>query len=195
MNIVNVGYSSTNYYVLGLGRGRLLVDIGWPGTLHRMLAELKRKGIDPHDIGYMLATHYHPDHAGLAEDLKAHGPRLIVLESQRTAIDLLKTYVKPRDNFTAITLKHTHQLTFATSAAFLHSIGIAGEIISTPGHSPDSVTLVLANGVAFTGDLPPAHMVDPDATPEVANSWAAIRAAGATTIYPAHGPVWQLLAN
>ena len=33
MNIVNVGYDSTNYYVLGLNATRLLIDVGWPGTL------------------------------------------------------------------------------------------------------------------------------------------------------------------
>ena len=37
MNIVNVGYASTNYYVLGASTNRLLVDVGWPGTLPRLL--------------------------------------------------------------------------------------------------------------------------------------------------------------
>jgi hypothetical protein len=31
--IVNVGYRSTNYWVVGAGASRLLVDIGRPGTL------------------------------------------------------------------------------------------------------------------------------------------------------------------
>jgi len=30
MNIVNVGYDSTNYYILADTTPRLLVDIGWP---------------------------------------------------------------------------------------------------------------------------------------------------------------------
>ena len=33
MNIVNVGYDSTNYYVLSDSRPKLLIDVGWPGTL------------------------------------------------------------------------------------------------------------------------------------------------------------------
>ncbi len=44
MNIVDVGYDSTNYYVLGASSNRLLVDVGWPGTLPRLLAMLKPKG-------------------------------------------------------------------------------------------------------------------------------------------------------
>lgn len=188
MNIVNVGYKSTNYYVLGHDNKRLLVDIGWPGTLPTMLAELRRKGIAPRDIGFMLATHYHPDHAGLAEELKAHGPHLLVLDTQLAGIPLLKHYAKARDGYVDITLNNTQQITLAESAHFLKRLGIAGTIISTPGHSDDSVTLVLSNGAAFTGDLPPAHAVDPEAMPAVARSWEAIRMAGATTIYPGHGP-------
>jgi hypothetical protein len=43
MNIVNVGYDSTNYYILKTHNGTLLVDCGWPGTLPGFLAVLKRK--------------------------------------------------------------------------------------------------------------------------------------------------------
>ena len=67
MNIINVGYDSTNYYLLELENGKLLIDSGFPGTLPKLSAELKRKGIAIIEIKYFLATHYHPDHAGLAQ--------------------------------------------------------------------------------------------------------------------------------
>ena len=72
--IINVGYASTNYYVLGSSTTRLLIDVGWPGTLPRLRANLRRTGIPLQDIGYLLVTHYHPDHAGLAQELKARCP-------------------------------------------------------------------------------------------------------------------------
>jgi ribonuclease/clavin/mitogillin len=31
--IVNVGYRSTNYWVVSAGTSRLPVDLGWPGTI------------------------------------------------------------------------------------------------------------------------------------------------------------------
>ena len=71
MNIVNVGYHSTNYYALDILSGKLLVDCGWPGTLPQFRAELKRKDIAPSEIKYVLVTHFHPDHAGLVEEFKA----------------------------------------------------------------------------------------------------------------------------
>jgi len=42
VNIVNVGYDSTNYYVIAAERGQLLVDVGWPGTLPKLRHMLTR---------------------------------------------------------------------------------------------------------------------------------------------------------
>jgi glyoxylase-like metal-dependent hydrolase (beta-lactamase superfamily II) len=189
MNIVNVGYDSTNYYVLGANTNRLLVDIGWPGTLPKLLAILKRKDIPLQDIGYLLITHYHPDHAGLAQEVKARGIRLIVLEQQLPAIPVLKTYMKPVNPYVDITLHDNLQITTGESRPFLRRIDIAGEIVWTPGHSDDSVTLVLDNGIAFTGDLPSPNVVEESTVAIVTQSWNAIRALHARMIYPGHGPI------
>jgi glyoxylase-like metal-dependent hydrolase (beta-lactamase superfamily II) len=188
MNIVNVGYDSTNYYLLGTNTQRLLVDVGWSNTLAKLLAVLKRKDILLQDIGYLLVTHYHPDHAGLAQELKAKGIRLIVLEQQLAAIPLLKTYMKPVNRYVEIALHDNVVLRMNESRAFLKRIGITGEIIATPGHSDDSVSLVLDLGVAFTGDLPPPGFVEASAGAMLQQSWDALRALRVHTIYPGHGP-------
>lgn len=82
MNIVNVGYQSTNYYLIDILGGKLLVDCGWPGTLPQFSAELKRKGIGLQEIKYLLVTHFHPDHAGMTQELKALGVKHILLDLQ-----------------------------------------------------------------------------------------------------------------
>ena len=61
-----MGYDSANYYLLGDGAKRLLIDVGWPGTLPKLLVALKRKGVALKEVSALLVTHYHPDHAGLA---------------------------------------------------------------------------------------------------------------------------------
>src|SRR5438552_13890709 len=192
MNIVDVGYRSTHYYVLADDKPRLLVDAGWPGTLSRMQHECNRMGIRLADIPYQLVTHYHPDHAGLAQELKQLGVRLIVIDTQLAGIPLLSNYVKPRDNYTEIQLEGNTVLSATESRAFLAGIGIQGAIISTPGHSDDSVTLILDEGIAFTGDLTSPLGVPDDPADIAYQSWQAIRAKGATTIYPAHGPPWHM---
>lgn len=187
-NIVNVGYDSTNYYVLAQAAPVLLIDVGFPGTLPKLGHTTKRAGIDLLRVPYLLCTHYHPDHAGAAAELQARGVRLIVLPTQHEALGQLGSYIKPDQPFVPVRAQDALRLTWAESRAFLRGIGLDGQIISTPGHSDDSVTLVLDEGAAFTGDLTPPFAVDDDPEHPVRRSWDAIRAAHATVIYPGHGP-------
>jgi len=188
MNIVNVGYGSTNYYVIGDGGSRLLVDVGWPGTMGKLRAMLRRKGIALDAIAYLLATHYHPDHAGLAQEMKNAGVRLMVMEGQREAIPRLKRWMKPEMHFADIDLRDNVEVTLAASRGFLAKLGIDGAIASTPGHSADSVTLVLDSGEAFTGDLQAVSMAGESDLATVEQSWARIRALNARIVLPGHGP-------
>ena len=94
INIVNVGYRSTNYWVVSAGRSRLIVDLGWPGSMGKMLANLKRMDVSIEEIRYSLATHYHNDHAGLAQEFKQAGVSLLVLDVQVPAIPQMKRYTR-----------------------------------------------------------------------------------------------------
>jgi glyoxylase-like metal-dependent hydrolase (beta-lactamase superfamily II) len=179
MNIVNVGYDSTNYYLLEIKGGKLLIDCGWPGTLPKLLAELKRKGISIREIKYLLVTHFHPDHAGITQDLKKLGAKLVLLESQ---VD----FILQNFPYLAIAQDDNLVLNFEDSRKFLDSIGISGEILPTPGHSNDSVTLILDEGLAFTGDLPPLFMV-PEEDQVTRGSWDKIQRHKISKIFPAHG--------
>jgi glyoxylase-like metal-dependent hydrolase (beta-lactamase superfamily II) len=188
VNIVNVGYGSTNYYVIGSGSNRLLVDVGWPGTAGKLLANFKRKGIAIAEIRYLLATHYHPDHAGLVQELKNMGMRLMVMEGQREAIPRLKQWMKPEMGYLDIDLRDNTEVALAASRAFLAKIGLPGEIVSTPGHSDDSVTLLLDSGDAFTGDLQSESRANESDAATVHASWEKLHAMKARMIHPGHGP-------
>lgn len=190
--VVNVGYRSTNFYVVSAGTSRLLVDLGWPGTFATLRWNLERRGVPLAELKYGLATHYHVDHAGLAQDLKLAGVPLLVISEQEPAIPLLKRWMKPEDLFLDITLDDNVIVTAAESRKALADIGISGEVVLTPGHSDDSVSLLLDNGFAFTGDLPPPGMTTDDNATAVARSWEELRQRGARTIYPGHGPVRPL---
>lgn len=187
--IVNVGYRSTNYWVISSGTSRLLVDLGWPGTMGAMRANLERMGVPLREIRYGLATHYHPDHAGLAQNLKLAGVPLLVLETQIDAIPLMKSWTKPQDHYTDIVTHDNVVISFSESRAVLHGICIAGEILCTPGHSNDSVSLLLDDGSVFTGDLTHPALAGEQDAKVVATSWRLLRERGATRVYPGHGPV------
>lgn len=195
VTIVNVGYRSTNYWVISAGTSRLLVDLGWPGTMRRMRAGLRRMDVPIQEIRYGLATHYHIDHAGLAQELKQAGVPLLVLDVQVHAIPLMKRWTKPRDNYVDITMHDNVIISFSESRSVLERIGIPGEIVYTPGHSDDSVSLLLDNGSVFTGDLTHPALVGESDAAVVSASWRHLRERGATRVFPAHGPVRPMHAE
>lgn len=189
ITIVNVGYRSTNYWVISAGTSRVLVDLGWPGTMGKMRANLKRMDVPITEIEYALATHYHIDHAGVAQELKLAGVPLLVIDVQVAAIPRMKTWIKPQDEYMEITTHDNVIISRDESRSLLESIGIPGEIVHTPGHSDDSVSLLLDDGSVFTGDLTPPQYIgleDPDV---IHASWRLLRERGATHVYPGHGPV------
>jgi ribonuclease/clavin/mitogillin len=190
--IVNVGYRSTNFWVVSAGRHRLLVDLGWPGKAAALFVNLERMGVPLSEIRYGLATHYHIDHAGAAQDLKNKGVPLLVMQEQVDAIPLMKQFIKPADNYTEIKTHDNVVIPTGESREFLKRVGIEGEILHTPGHSDDSVTLVLDIGCAFTGDLTMESMVATEDPAVVARSWQLLRDRRVSTIYPGHGAPYYL---
>jgi glyoxylase-like metal-dependent hydrolase (beta-lactamase superfamily II) len=187
MNIINVGYDSTNYYAIEFNGGKLLVDCGWPGTLPKLSAELKRKGITLGEIKYLLITHFHPDHAGLTQELKKLGMKLLLLESQIDFIARLSELFKKKTfPYVEITRNDNLILKFKESRNFLANLGMNGEIISTPGHTDDSITLILDEGFAFTGDLQPRFML-PEEDQISHESWDQIYQHKIARIFPGHG--------
>jgi glyoxylase-like metal-dependent hydrolase (beta-lactamase superfamily II) len=187
MNLVDLGFRSTHYYALDLKAGKLLIDCGWPGRMAEFLTVFRRKGVDPKSIRYLLVTHFHMDHAGLVQEFKNLGATLLLMPTQVGYPEKLADFLRPKkENFLEIQESGSLRLEFSASRAFLASLGLAGEIIPTPAHSPDHVTLVLDNGWAFTGDLPPRELATPE-QPELQASWNSIFAHPITRIYPAHG--------
>lgn len=190
MNILNVGYKSTNCYLIGPRQPQLLLDAGWPGTLGKLRHQCEICGATLEQIKYVLVTHYHLDHAGLAEELKAFGAQLVVFEVQLSFVNTVEQHIKPADRYTPIRPETNLELQLADSRAWLETLGVRGQVVHTPGHSDDSVSLLLDSGQAFTGDLTPPIVMADDAV--VAASWARLRALGARTVYPGHGLSYAL---
>jgi endoribonuclease LACTB2 len=189
--IVNVGYKSTNYWIIGDTPSRILFDIGWPGTLGIMKKNIRRMDIPLKEIKYAIASHYHIDHAGLAEELKSEGVVLLVVNTQVKAIPEMKKYAKPIDNYIDITLEnHTKIITIEESRKVLEECKISGELLITEGHSDDGISLCLDNGSIFTGDLAPEEYSE--GNEKLIRSWQLLRERGGRVIYPAHGPIRQM---
>ncbi len=152
-----------------------------------MRAGLKRMDVPLAEIRYGLATHYHIDHAGLGQELKLAGVPLLVMDVQVDAVPQMKQWTKPQDNYMDITTYDNVVVSCTESRALLEKIGISGEIVHTPGHSDDSVSLLLDDGSVFIGDLTHPMFIGQEDPVVVAGSWQLLKERGATRVYPGHG--------
>ena len=187
-NVIALSYRSTFSYLIDCQGGKLLVDAGWPGTMPIFKAGLKRYQIEPAQIKYVLATHMHPDHAGLAQEVKTLcGSRLIIHRKQAPFLGALQAMFEKKGGYVPIQIEKSDIVIDSPGRATLESIGIKGALIETPGHSDDSLSLVLDSGTTFVGDLTWPDRVDEQKIEVVTASWRALIAAGARVIYPGHG--------
>lgn len=194
MNIVNVGYKSVNCYALEIGGGYLLIDVGMPGTFGEFVAVLQRKSVPLEKIRFLVVTHFHPDHCGVAQELKNAGVTLLLGDIQeRRLAEANRTLAK----FPAyLPISDIGNAVVATDsrAAWKVATGIDGVLLHTPGHSDDSVSVVIDELGAFVGDLRPPEAYTGTSTALAEKSWQKIRAAGARKAFPAHGPGFDLCA-
>jgi len=179
-----------NLYLVEGRDGLLLVDAGWPRSLPDLKAGLEAAGRRLSAVRFVMTSHAHPDHAGLMQKLKRHcGVRLIVHETQRGSLAELNRFFerKPDRHFEPLEIGDDDLVVGTPNREILRSIGIEGEILETPGHSDDSVTLLLDAGEAFTGDLTRPDLATDTNAAILAASWRTLLARGAVMIFPGHG--------
>ena len=160
--ISKLKYGNTNtFFIRGLS-GNLLVDTDYAGTLPAFYQEIKRHNIKVSDITYVLATHYHPDHIGIVSELMKQGVKLLLVDTQDQYVHFADEIFSrdKRLGYEPINKDNAIIINCNESRAFLQSMGIEGEIIPTPSHSEDSISLILDNGVCFVGDLEPIEYLD-----------------------------------
>lgn len=171
---MKITYNSTNYYLEPCNNGFLLIDAGWYGKGKIFKKKLNLLGIKPEQIKYILLTHHHHDHVAIIQELKMlTNAKLIVHEKQISYLEtgvtndryirqynwvlwlidkLIKPFVKYK--YLPISIDNSDIIIDTdTNDSMLRSIGVSGKIILTPGHSSDSISVLLDSGTAYVGDL------------------------------------------
>ena len=182
-------YGNTNTFYLKGKKGGLLIDTDYAGTLSYFFKEIKLHRIDIKDITYVLATHYHPDHIGLVSELQKLGIKLLVIDVQIDYIHFSdKIFFRDsRLQYKPIDDKFTKIIKYDNSRNFLLEMGIIGEIIHTPSHSIDSISIILDNGKCIVGDLDPINYLSAYSDNEsLKNDWKKILDFNPKKIFYAH---------
>ena len=178
-------YGNTNCYYISGRKGSLLIDTDWAGTLQAFYKKIKELNIKK--IDYLLITHYHPDHMGIAQDIIEMGTKLLLLDIQKEYIHSSDIIFQKDKNiqFKPINTESVI-ISCEQSRNFLNNLGIEGEIIYTPGHSDDSISLVMDNGSAFVGDLYDLSSATAFNNEKINNSWNQILSRNISKIYYGH---------
>ena len=179
-------YGNTNCYYIKGKKGSILVDTDWAGTLQAFYKKVKELNIT--NIDYLLITHYHPDHMGITQDIIDNmNVKLLVIDVQKDYIHCSdKIFEKNKNiNFNPICTEPLI-ISCKDSRKFLNNLGINGEIIYTPGHSDDSISLILDEGIALVGDLYDLNSAITFNDEKINNSWNKILSHNISKIYYGH---------
>jgi ribonuclease/clavin/mitogillin len=182
-----ISYKHTNIYLIKCNTGFLSFDVGWPGTKHEYKGALKEVGLTLSDIKYFMVSHFHIDHAGLAGDFLNNKVEAIIFENQIEAILPMEELIhRKKMNYIPIDRNIITPYSLTSSKKLLNNLGINGIVLLTQSHSFDSVSLVLSNGIACTGDLAPEKQMMNDNIIGRDN-WKTLKSHGALFIKPSHG--------
>lgn len=187
--ITKLKYGNTNTFFIRGIHGGLLVDTDYAGTLPAFYRAIKEKNIRLSDISHVMATHYHPDHMGLISELMKQNIRLLLPDIQEPYIHFSDEIFEreKRLNYQPINRNDAVIIRLDESRTFLKNMGIMGEIILTPSHSKDSVSLILDSGECFVGDLEPMEYLDGYGHNEsLQKDWRLITSHSPKIIYYAH---------
>ena len=175
--MIKLRYGNTNTFFIPGAGGGLLVDTDWAGTLPQFFKAIKAAGIEMKAITTLLVTHYHPDHMGLAGELQQLGVKLLIADLQLPFVHASdEIFVRDkRLSYRAADEDAARVISCAESREALKTLGIDGEIIHTPSHSEDSISLLLDDGSCLVGDLEPlAYLAGYDENPALKSDWEQI---------------------
>lgn len=166
-------YGRTNTYLIKGSGKYLLFDTDWAGTFSGFCRELKNQKVKPREIAYLMISHFHPDHMGIAQNLAELGIRIVVFDVQKEAVHHADAIFEKEKNNDFIPIKEDdiELVSINDSRDFLKKAGIFGEVIATPGHSEDSISLCLDEGICIVGDLNPLYELELHEGTVIAESW------------------------
>jgi hydroxyacylglutathione hydrolase len=143
----------------------ILVDTGIPGSENKIIKKIKNLGFNPSQISLIILTHVHVDHAGSIKELKkVTGAKVAVHKDEAKCLTAGESAeVIPNStmgNFMFSIMKNRKRIfegvkpdILIENELSLNSFGIKGKVISTPGHTPGSVSILLDSGKCIIGDI------------------------------------------
>lgn len=188
-------YSATNTYLVRGKNGSLLFDTGWAGTFPLLCKALGENGAKLQEIKMLMISHFHPDHMGIAQELADAGVKIAAADVQREYLHFSdKIFAKEKHSrFKPIDDSKVRFFSISESRKLLAELGISGEVLHTPGHSDDSISLWLdKEKTLLVGDLNPLYELEMHKGTLTEQSWEKLLALSPKTVCYAHAKAAEL---
>ena len=195
--IKEIKYGTTNTYLIIGSKGKLLFDTDWAGTLQPFCSAVKSAGETVQSINCILISHYHPDHMGIVQEIADMGPVICAANIQKDYIHSSDRILQrdKRAVFTPVKDEAVRFFSIEESRDFLKELGIDGEVYSTPGHTDDSISLMLDSGELFVGDLNPLYELELHRGTIIEETWNMLLSKHPRKVYYGHAPAADLKSN
>jgi glyoxylase-like metal-dependent hydrolase (beta-lactamase superfamily II) len=208
----------TNLFFFPCDGGYLQIDTGYKNEYEKYKQNLEQLTIALSEITHLLLTHHHDDHTGFVQNLlEDSGAQLIVHKNalpfiQKGTVDDVEAYANwcirllgagffllHDCAYPPISVRKTDSILEGDSS-LLQDIGIEGHILHTPGHTTDSISVIVKEN-AFVGDAAmnffnfchiQCRPIIMNSREQVYDSWNRIIKSGVKTIYPSHGGLFSV---
>lgn len=215
--IINIGDRVVNKYIIISENGCVAIDTGYEGGYDNYSRKLAKNGINMSDIKYIFLTHAHDDHAGFLRELLEATSATLVLHKdapQRlkagqnsfeggctsrkalTVCKVLALFGKGKHLFPSIDVCDKMMIVDKDDQPFV-KLGLDARVVLLPGHTADSIGLLLSDGVLFCGDaamngpgITARHPIWIENLDDHRKTWDSIIAGDVSTIYTSHGKVF-----
>ncbi|MCF8302201.1 MAG: MBL fold metallo-hydrolase [Bacteroidales bacterium] len=209
--MLRIRFGAVNSFLVKNRDGKyLMIDAGYPGMINTFKKKIAEAGILPKDIQLILITHAHHDHFGCLSDIKELCECNVAVHEYEAHLLQTGTIKTPPGTNLATKLiskigqsftDGQHKLEAVdpeikiTGELSLDSLGIDGKIITTPGHTEGSVSVIMDDGKAFVGDLAmnvfpwtgPIYPVFGHNRQQILKSWKKLIDLNVDLVYPGHG--------
>lgn len=164
LKVIPISLGMVSVFVIK-GDETVLIDTGIPGSEDVIMKKMIENGINPLDVKLIILTHAHNDHYGSARALKEKtGAKIAIHKLDAENLRLGKDgELCPINTFGKIfslvarmnkmKVEGIEPDIIIDNEFELGAYGIAGKIISTPGHTPGSISVILENKQVIVGDL------------------------------------------
>ena len=215
--MLNLGNRFVNNWIYEMDGAFVLIDTGYENGYSRLKKRISKYKMDAQNIRYIFLTHAHDDHAGFLNQILDEVPGAKVIASEKALpvlrrgqnsfeggctsrlalffCNIMKIFGKGEHRFPPFNPDLIDRCIFVTEENRKEiEKRLGGKIMETPGHTADSISLLLQDDSLLCGDaamngFPSRNNITiwAEERAEYLQSWKNIIASSPEKIYPGHG--------